>query len=694
MEYQNRSRNQHCLFILLKRVVMMYLKNRLSKKVIDTSMVFALLLLSVFNTSVFLVATEVQAEQFITIDSPIQDEIIYNTTEVSVNGLVNSAEVTSDLSLFMHPIIDGVVGEKSLVATIPVSGDSWSTTLVDMTDGEYRLIAEVTDSQTVIQTSNTVDFQLQTDTIAPDVSITTPVEGEYTKSPVITGQTEPGLAVKLFLNTISYDTISDSNGVWTYDFTGNITDGAYSVYAEAIDESGNIGQSTIVNFKFDQTRPFISADTSPRHNMTRVALDTLIQAKMIDNELISLPEILSDSLIVYKKGTAGNEQVSGTISYDETTNLLTFTASATLAANTKYYVFTNPLLKDKAGNSIHPRNWSFTTVQLTSTENPHGNYTDNVNTCQTCHKTHAASEPILKEPNTELEQTMTDKATTSYCMACHDGTVTSAPEHFGEASTHDFQLVTNDGTVKSQSCGSCHNPHIGWGEHNPNLFQDHFTFDHTNTTGVEPFDADSEEQLCESCHYFDSLSKKMNERVQHKYYSFTNWNSSQAELNGQTTFGSEPDYGLCLRCHNSSYEQDYQNIVDIETYYTNTTSGHFITNDRVKDGSLLDGNIPCADCHNSHGSTNVKTLKSELGHNNRTTFTQTTETWTASEERAFCLTCHNNSTELYSITVSLNQTNGLGEAITGHSPDSTESCASCHGGTSATFIEAAHGPSR
>lgn len=669
---------------------MMNHKNRLSKKVIYTFMIFALLLLVMFNTSHFFVGTEVQAEQFITIDSPIQGQSIYNTTEVSVNGTVNSAGATSDLSLFMQTIIGGVVGEESLVATVPLSGDPWSTTLLSMTDGEYRIYAEVLDSQGLTQTSNTVDFQVQTDTIAPDVSITTPVEGEYTNNTVMTGQTEPGLAVKIFLNAISYDAVSDSNGLWTYIFTGTMTDNIYSVYAEATDEAGNIGQSTIVNFTFDQTRPFISPETSPRNNMTRVTLNTSIEAKIVDNELINLSEILADSLIVYN----GNEQVSGTISFEESTNVMTFTPNAVLVENTKYNVITNTSLKDKAGNFIYPRNWSFTTVQSEATENPHGEYTDNVNACQTCHDTHAASESILKEPNSELEQKMIENGTTSYCMACHDGTVTSAPEHIGGLSTHDLQLVSSDGIVTSDSCGSCHNPHLTWGEYNPNLQQDHFTFDHTEIAGVEPFDVDSKEDLCESCHYFNSLNKKMNERVQHKYYSYTNWNSSEAELNGQTTYGSQDDYQLCLRCHNASYKTDYQNIVDIETYYTDTTSGHFITNDRVKDGSLLDGNIPCAECHNSHGSTNVNLIKTELGHNNRIAFTQTTETWTASEERTFCLTCHNNSTELYSITVSLKQTNVLGEVILGHSPDSTEPCASCHGGASATFIEAVHGPSR
>lgn len=661
------------------------------QKITYCTLCFVLLFSTIIQTAIAEEELQEPITNEITIDEPTTGEA-FNTNEIIVSGMINLPDTTIQLFL------DNMLADYPIV----IADGIWEATLVQLNEGNYELVAKATDLSEQVYTSNLVSFTI--DTTAPVIEITNLSEGELTNKTIIEGQTEADSTVRILLDGVEVTDVadplhSDSNGLWLFDLNGIITEGTHVVTALAIDKAGNEGTSSAIEFTFDQTRPFITPDVFPRAYMTKVSLETVIKVNFVDDLPIIEGDISTTVIEVFKKGSA--ESVPGTFTFiqKEVNRLeIIFTPDSPLATNQKYYVYTNPFLKDRAGNLVHPRNWSFTTTSSDDSKTPHGNYTNNVNTCSSCHSTHMASDPILKEPSEDLTALVDpQQAFNSYCMACHDGTVAALPANWGESSSHHFQLTTNEGGVESQSCGSCHNPHSDWSESNPNIHQDHFTFEHTTALiGVdEPFLADSNEVLCESCHESDSMTKKLDERVKYNAFAYKNWSSSSYELDeGRVSFGEASDYTLCLRCHNASYEQDYQNIIDIESYYLNDSSGHFITADRVKDGSLLDGHIPCADCHNSHGSTNIKQIKTELGHNNKTTFTQTTEPWTASEERTFCLTCHNNSTEVYGITGSLKETNQLGVEIPEHKSDSTISCASCHGGTSATFIEAAHGPSR
>jgi predicted CXXCH cytochrome family protein len=119
-------------------------------------------------------------------------------------------------------------------------------------------------------------------------------------------------------------------------------------------------------------------------------------------------------------------------------------------------------------------------------------------------------------------------------------------------------------------------------------------------------------------------------------------------------------------------------------------SGHNIkaTDDS---GSPLNGQLPCAECHETHGSNNIKMLKEELGNVKQTDadkYKTEGTTWTESNERQFCLKCHTNSTQIYGKTSTLNVT------IPGHQPGDTQGCSTCHGGSTKSFIEAAHSPTK
>jgi hypothetical protein len=69
-------------------------------------------------------------------------------------------------------------------------------------------------------------------------------------------------------------------------------------------------------------------------------------------------------------------------------------------------------------------------------------------------------------------------------------------------------------------------------------------------------------------------------------------------------------------------------------------------------------------------------------------FSEATGDWDAAKERSFCTKCHNGSTAIYGVTARFTI------ATPGHEASNLESCSKCHGGTSQSFLEAAHAPKR
>ncbi len=538
--------------------------------------------------------------------------------------------------------------------------------------------------------SNTIQFEI--DGTPPDVEVTSPTK-HFINDAMIVGQTESGIRVFLTIEEEVLETVSDQSGQFSFDLNEYVVDGnEYKIVVNAEDQASNIGQ-TEVTFNLDLSRPYISPELQPSAQMSQAPVDTIIRAKIVDDNPIIEELIPSNAIEVFETGS--ETPILGTISFDEETSFITFTPSSNLEPSKKYYILINHMITDQAGNLVHARNWSFTTKSNVDSKNPHGNYEQNTNTCKSCHNTHVASKNKLIEPEEEIAEKLEqlEEPVTSYCMACHDGTVASKmPEVNGHSNHNNKELILTDGSVQTQSCGSCHDVHLGWHETNPNLIKDHFIFDHNGVEGGEEIGViDSSIQLCESCHEKDSLSKKVDERVTYSEYSYSNWNNNQTDLReNEAYFGKEEDYTLCLRCHNSEVKENNAKVKDIQTFYSNSNqlSGHFITNDRVKDGSFLDGHLPCAECHDTHGSRNISLLKGNIGHNKATEFEKLEDSWTTRDVRKFCQSCHNNNTEVYGITVKFNNDT---EESPWHAAENI-SCAICHGGTSRSFIQAVHSP--
>lgn len=573
----------------------------------------------------------------------------------------------------------------------------------------------------------------------PTINIIKPTNGEYVNSSTLEGTTEPSANVKICIDcTEDSDGLivgtwislqADGAGKWVHEDT-QLIDGSHTVYAKVTDLDGNDGNVTKVSFFLDTSRPLVLPDVFPKQDMTRVEINPTIKVRIVDtNELNDSQEVIDKSIILSQNGI----NMEGTISYMKETKEITFTPKAALKPGTKYNVFISPLgIIDAAKNNAFPRFWSFTTVGSQSVEhqNPHGTYTNNVNTCGNCHSTHKAEDPNLLSPENipGLEQ-KESLATDNYCMVCHDGTVVAPmPENKLTAHTHNA-AVDIDGKPSGSSCASCHNPHLDWTEENPNLAQDHITYKHLPSNPIDPNkpteEISSKEQLCESCHENDSAEKIANAAVEYNDFEYRK---------SSTAVGIYEDYELCLHCHNGDFKKKYPKIANIASHYDNLTedmleeyektnnqisfsereiseyekefSGHII---KALDGSPLAGHMPCAECHDTHGSNNSKQLKESLGHEGVQSFnTVATDYKTVkaligskeleftilndSKEREFCLACHNGITAVYGV-------NGqkYDETINEHNSNPSKSCSYCHGRGESEVekaLSAAHAPKK
>ena len=598
----------------------------------------------------------------ITVTSPA-DGLATNNSAVEVTGITEPGVA---VAVYLNDSLQGSV--------LSDTAGEWNMPLGPLPEGIHSLYAMAADTEGNSSISNMVTFEV--DSTPPELNITGPEDGGYTNRPVVEGQTDPDITVAVHVYGGGSGTVmSDGTGKWFY-LDGNLEEGSYSAYAVATDRAGNSTVSGTVSFILDMSRPMVIPDIYPAEDMTRVAMDVVTRVYIIDNSPLD-PANLNSALVLFEENgavwssvaetvynniygsTVGS--VAGTVNHAVYTTVygdpyyeFSFKPDAPLKPGVKYSASVNPLMSDAAGNYINPRTWSFTTWGAGTGENPHGNYLSNVNVCANCHTPHRAGASRLVEPR-DTQYTDIDE----YCNACHDGTAAPVPYSWQSMYRHDFK-VSIEGVAGISSCTACHTPHVAWTKENPNLLQDYYIFDHNDPTN--PFFPDSSEQeMCELCHPGTIVEDP---RVQYIRYTYEKWHTST---------GASSDYSLCLGCH------DGGNALNIASYYGGP-SRHSL---KAADGSYLDGGLPCSDCHNTHGSQNLKLLKEQLGHNSTQLFRTENLIWDAATERRFCTGCHNNTTELYGITA------GFVYAIPGHEETSKEPCSSCHGGSPAA---AAHAP--
>jgi hypothetical protein len=646
----------------------------------------------------------------ITINSPNSGDFS-KEPNLTISGTVENVPVEVPIVLY-----DGI---ESIGTITEVIENSW-TIPVTLTESTHAISARAEIDGNLI-TSNIIDLTI--DFTLPAVQVINLKNGEFLNSRDLEGTTEALSTVEICMDCTEdsegqvvgmWSTVqADGTGRWEYT-DPQLTEGKHTVYAKATDRAGNYGNVNRLTFILDTLRPVVLPEVFPKQEMTQVSLDTTIKVKISDVNTID-EAVIKNSLHLFRNG----ENVEGIISFNRETMEITLTPIETLLPSTKYNVFISPLgIIDSAENNAFPRFWSFTTVSdnTVAHENPHGSYANNVNTCGNCHNTHQAKESNLLSTKTEEPDQEENLAVDNYCTACHDGTVAPLPEKRLDTTHTHNAAVKIDGKPSGSSCSSCHNPHLNWSEKNPNLAQDHIIYKHLPSNPVDAKkpteEISSKEQLCESCHENDSAEKIANPAVVYRVFQYNK---------SSTATGIYEDYDLCLRCHNQKMKEKIPNIQNIERFYNNLTektknefermsengavynereiseeekqfSGHII---KAKDASPLAGHIPCAECHETHGSNNIKQLKDKLGHENPQAFSAQEGEWNISLERQFCVSCHNGSTGLYGITM------GLDDRIIGHKVnDNDKACSSCHTSNynpdapTQAFMEAAHAPKR
>jgi predicted CXXCH cytochrome family protein len=469
--------------------------------------------------------------------------------------------------------------------------------------------------------------------------------------------------------------------------------------------------------------PWVDSDIN-NEDINHVPLDAQIKIKVHSNNGLKF-NTTKPIIVEY-----GNETVESNELYQippDGSNgdyIITFTPKPNgenpgLVKNTNYKVMITTDIVDNNEKPIYPKTFQFTTTSTidptnpdgTDNENnPHGSYTNNTNTCAFCHSTHKGLSSSL-EGGRYIESENNDPMK-SYCLACHDGTTAapiangfdknllhSHPDNLGESGSSQNELK------QTGTCTSCHNPHSGWSKDNPNMLKNHIIY----TSTIDNTKKDSLDVPCQSCH--DENGEIASKDYQHSYIKDLLYKKSSTAIGNTTTKEAANetdvnkftigDYSLCLRCHNIDKKND---AADIETLYLKdkTESGHFIALPDGKttqnDGSKLKGPLPCAECHETHGSNNIKLLKSKIGHENQNSqdFSAPSGEW-KDLEKTFCLKCHGtNQTAVYGVYSKPISANHDIDTGTGK----TEPCAKCHSNSynpdnpMAGFIESAHAPQR
>ena len=410
----------------------------------------------------------------------------------------------------------------------------------------------------------------------------------------------------------------------------------------------------------------------PVEDMTRVPVDyiLLIDVRSTEGLTTSKPLITESNDFKGKPDFIKSVELSDGMN----ANIYTFTPEK-LLPKTSYYVYLNPEFTNEIGDKhIIPRFLKFTTVSANHQDvgdftnpaevpdsarsldfNIHGNYSNVTNACSYCHSTHNGK-------NDKLEGGEFGISEENLCMACHDGTTGTmiAPKVVNNKD----ELKTNQHyQISGNSCTSCHNPHIPGTKENPNSFK-----------------------------------------------SVTNTDSHiRTYKKASTATGNADDFSLCLSCHNGTKkDEESQNVItDINQYYSDpfyiNQSGHKIKA-TADSGSNLDGQIPCAECHDTHGSNNIKMLRADLGNikitDDKDKFISSGIVWNAENEREFCSKCHNGSTKIYGVTGKAIFNKDSGIAINPDIPDHNmgtkneeKACSACHSnGGENPFREAAHAP--
>jgi probable HAF family extracellular repeat protein len=199
-----------------------------------------------------------------------------------------------------------------------------------------------------------------TSAIAPPI-ITSPQNNTYDTdgSFSVSGSAQPASTVELFESTTSKGTVkADSSGAWNVALSG-VSEGAHTYTVKATDAAGNTSSaSNSVTITVDKTPPTVSG-VSPANGATNVRRNTSVTADF--SERMDPATLTKSTVTLVKSGTT--TLISATVSYNDSTKMVTLKPSSNLAARTKYTAKLTGGVKDLAGNALSnaPYTWNFTT---------------------------------------------------------------------------------------------------------------------------------------------------------------------------------------------------------------------------------------------------------------------------------------------------------------------------------------------
>lgn len=184
-----------------------------------------------------------------------------NATNVVTGGSINGLFIKLPLTLRNLTFGDG-----NLAVMIAGTSKTFTFNATAAVDGPQNITLTTYDSSMI---SNNTIFNIITDTIAPNVSIATPIPDSNFSSRVVlinvsANDTNYNYTVITiyYLNYTQVNTITNNTGNATrMDFRTNLTvpaDGVYRINATSYDRAGNVNVSNVTRIVVDTTAPTIS----------------------------------------------------------------------------------------------------------------------------------------------------------------------------------------------------------------------------------------------------------------------------------------------------------------------------------------------------------------------------------------------------------------------------------------------------
>lgn len=647
-------------------------------------------------------ATASKDQTSIAIRSPLANAWLKDDRAVISGTYTNTNQATTK-STFVFTAFEQKSGNslvKTAISNSAKNKKDWAISPLDskgkgtwtfkkkLADGKHKIIIEMTEQAAAGNTNSTTSAA---------TSSTDPAE-----QPVASA----GVGKIAVMSAAKAVTGSNTDSSSTVNSLKTATTAATQTTTKALTDTASISFIT-------GDRPYISKEVIVLPNkselsaedLTSVPKDAHIKITITDNKTMDqlVQKIQATSTYYPVNVLLGQDQASGKTTITKTVAsgtyiyTLEFTPSKPLTLNQTYLVYVDPGITDDSGNRVFAKFFKFTTKSnMDEKDNPHGNYTLNTNMCANCHNTHVGSNDRLD--GGKYYKSLNKDPGENYCMACHDGTL-NAPAVDKLNDTH--QHFNSTALKQPESCTSCHNPHKGWSSDNPNMLKDHYVYTHKSAhpdQGLDNAKVDSLDTTCSSCHDDNEIAGSTS--VKYEVLSYKRSTTAVGTID--PTLKTVSDYSLCLRCHNGDTNKKDSKITDIAKYYADAKSGHFFAlpsgQSKQSDGSQLNGQLPCAECHETHGSNNIMNLREQLGNVKTAAsdqFKTTGATWTTSDERNFCLKCHNNSTEIYGQVGVFQEKDQSGAQITGHQKTDTQACSECHGKgvtDDQKAVSAAHAP--